>query len=140
MVERKKNCILPELARSMLNEYDLRKYFCAEAINTAGYVSNRALIRHNWDKTSHELYHNKIPNIGYFKVFFFFFFVANVLFWTTKKSWKIFTSKADRVSNKRTLVIEESMHVVFDESYNDISNEFICSDDLERNFWRFTCQ
>ena len=26
------------------------------------------------------------------------------------------------------------MHVVFDESCNDISNESICSDDLERNF------
>ena len=26
------------------------------------------------------------------------------------------------------------MHVVFNESVNNISNEFICSDDLERNF------
>ena len=44
------------------------------------------------------------------------------------------TSKDYRVFNERTLVIKESMHVVFDESYNDISNELICSDDLERNF------
>ena len=41
------------------------------------------------------------------------------------------TSKAYRVFSKRTLVIEESMHVAFDESCNDISNESICSDDLE---------
>ena len=44
------------------------------------------------------------------------------------------TRKAYRVFNGRTLVIEESMHVVFYEFYNDISNESICSDDLERNF------
>ena len=43
-------------------------------------------------------------------------------------------SKAYRVFNKRTLVIEESMHVVFDEYCNNISNESICNDDLERNF------
>ena len=30
-------------------------------------------------------------------------------------------SKAYRIFNKRTLVIEESMHLVFDESCNDIS-------------------
>ena len=60
----------------MLNEYDLPKYFWAEAVNTAGYVSNSILIRHCLDKTSHELYHNKISNIRYLKVFF----VANVLF------------------------------------------------------------
>ena len=47
------------------------------------------------------------------------------------------TSKAYRVFNKRTLVIEESMHVVFDESCNDISNESICSDDLEFFFFFF---
>ena len=43
-------------------------------------------------------------------------------------------SKAYRVFNKRTLVIEESMHVVFDKSGKDISNESICRDTLERNF------
>ena len=44
------------------------------------------------------------------------------------------TSKAYRVFNKRTLVIEKSMHVVFDESCNIVSNESIYSDDLEKDF------
>ena len=42
VVEKKK---LQEFTRSMLNEYDLPKYFWAEAVNTACYVSNRVLIR-----------------------------------------------------------------------------------------------
>ena len=53
----------------MLNEYDLPKYFWAEAVNTVSYVSNRILIRPSLDKTTFELWLNKIPNIGYFKVF-----------------------------------------------------------------------
>ena len=74
--------------------------------------------------------------------------VINVLFWITqKKLWKfdskndagIFlgdssTSKTYRVFNKKTLVIEKSIHVVFDESWNNVSNESICSDDLEKDF------
>ena len=65
----KKKRTLQEFARSMLDEYDLPKYFWAEAVNTTCYVSNRVLIRYSY-KTYHEVYHNKIPNIGYFKVFF----------------------------------------------------------------------
>ena len=66
------------------------------------------------------------------------FLVTNVLFLTTKKSLKFYfkmdigiflgyssTSKTYRVFNMRTLVIEESMHVVFDISCNDISNEYL---------------
>ena len=68
VVERK-NSTLQEFARSILNEYDLPKYFWAEAVNTACYILNRVLIRSSLNKTPYELWHNKIPNVGYFKVF-----------------------------------------------------------------------
>ena len=138
MVE-KKNRTLQEFARSMLNEYDLPKYFWAEAVNTACYILNRVLIRPSLNKTSYELWHNKIPNVGYFKVFGCKCFILNnnekLGKFDSKTDIGIFlgyssTSKAYRIFNKRTLVIEESMHVVFDESCNNISNESICSDDL----------
>ena len=45
MVERK-NGILQEFATSMLDEYDLPKYFWAETVNTVCYILNRVLIRH----------------------------------------------------------------------------------------------
>ena len=50
MVERK-NRTLQEFARSMLNEYDLHKYFWVEAVNTACYILNRVLIRPSLNKT-----------------------------------------------------------------------------------------
>ena len=68
VVERK-NHTLQEFSRSMLNQYDLPKYFLAGAVNTACYILNRVLIRPSLDKTSYEVWRNKILNVGYFKVF-----------------------------------------------------------------------
>ena len=127
----------------MLNEYGLPKYFWTEAVHTACYVSNRVLVRPSLDKTPYELWHGKIPNIGYFKVFGCKCFILNnkekLGKFDSKTDVGIFlgyssTSKAYRVFNKKTLVIEESIHVVFDESWNNVSNESICSDDLEKDF------
>ena len=44
VVERK-NRNLQEIARTMLNEHSLPKYFWAKVVNTACYVMNRVLIR-----------------------------------------------------------------------------------------------
>ena len=74
VVERK-NRVLQEMARSMLNENDLPKYFWAEAVNTACYVVNRVLIRPNMDKTPYELWRGESPILAILK-----FLDANVLF------------------------------------------------------------
>ena len=55
VVERK-NRTLVEMARSMLCENGLPKYFWAEAINTTCYITNCALIRPLLKKTPYELY------------------------------------------------------------------------------------
>ena len=55
VVERK-NRSIQEMARTMLNENSLPKYFWAEAVNTACYVLNRVLIRPNLNKTPYELW------------------------------------------------------------------------------------
>ena len=44
VVERK-NRVLTEMARSMLNEKEVPQIFWADAMNTAFYISNRAYIR-----------------------------------------------------------------------------------------------
>ena len=54
VVERK-NKSIQEMARTMLNENVLPKYFWAETINTAYYVLNRMLIRPHLNKTLYEL-------------------------------------------------------------------------------------
>ena len=115
----------------MLNEYGLPKYFLARAINTACYVLKWVLIRPSLGKNPYELWHGKISNIGYFKVFGWKCFILN-----NKEKLEIFYSKTDvgifqgysatckayRVFNKKSLVIEESMHVVFDESCDNVFN------------------
>ncbi|KAH9650254.1 hypothetical protein KPL70_026300 [Citrus sinensis] len=136
VVERK-NRSIQEMARTMLNENALPKYFWAEAVNTACYVLNRVLIRPNLNKTPYELWKDRKPNIGYFKVFGCKCFVLNTKDnlgkFDSKFDVGIFlgysnSSKAYRVYNKRTLVVEESMHVSFDES-NPSSTEKVVVDD-----------
>lgn len=138
VVERK-NRTLQEMARTMLNENDLPKYLWAEAVNTACYVSNRVYIRPQFNKTSYELWKGRKPNIGYFKVFGCKCFILNTKENLGKFDSKTdvgiflgysFSSKAYRVFNKRTLVVEESMHVVFDES-NAFSTKEIIYDEVE---------
>ena len=53
VIERK-NRSIQEMVRTMLNENALPKYFWAEAVNTACYVLNRALIRPHLNKTPYE--------------------------------------------------------------------------------------
>ena len=113
------------MARIMLYKYNLPLYFWVKAINTSCYISNRVFKRHILNKTSYELWNNRKPKISYLKVFGCKCFILN-----TKDNLGKFDSKADeeiflaystsskayRVFNKRTLVVEESMHVVFNET------------------------
>ncbi|KAH9671200.1 hypothetical protein KPL70_017266 [Citrus sinensis] len=112
-------------------------YKKAEAVNTACYVLNRVLIRPNLNKTPYELWKDRKSNIGYFKVFGCKCFVLNTKDnlgkFDPKSDVGIFlgysnSSKAYRVYNKRTLVVEESMHVTFDE-FNHSSTEKVVVDD-----------
>ncbi|KAH9697591.1 Integrase catalytic domain-containing protein [Citrus sinensis] len=125
------------MARTMLNENYLPKYFWAEAVNTACYVLNWVLIRPNLNKTPYELWKDRKPNVGYFKVFGCKCFVLNTKDnlgkFDPKSDVDIFlgysnSSKAYRVYNKRTIIVEESMHVTFDES-NPSSTEKVVVDD-----------
>ncbi|KAH9769987.1 Integrase catalytic domain-containing protein [Citrus sinensis] len=137
VVERK-NRSIQEMARTMLNENSLPKYFWAEAVNTACYVLNRVLIRPNLNKTAYEFWKDKKLNIGYFKVFGCKCFILNTKDNLGKFDPKfdvgIFlgysnSSKAYRIYNKRTLVVEESMHVTFDESNPSSTEKVVVNND-----------
>ncbi|KAH9733812.1 Integrase catalytic domain-containing protein [Citrus sinensis] len=139
VVERK-NMSIQEMARTMLNENALPKYFWAEAVNTACYVLNRVLIRPHLNKTSYELWKDKKPNIGYFKVFGCKRFILNTKDnlgkFDPKSDVSIFlgysnSSKAYRVYNKRTLVVRESMHVTFNESNISSMEKGVANDDAD---------
>ena len=124
VVERK-NRTLQESARTMLSDSNLPNNYWAEAIGTACYVQNRVLVRPILNKTSYELFHDRVPSVSYFKVFGSKCFILNTKDnldkFDPKSDEGIFVgystrSKAYRVLNKRTHVIEESLHVKFNEA------------------------
>ena len=125
------------MARTMLNENNLPKYFWVEAINTSCYVLNRILLRPIIKKTPYELWKNKKPNISYFKVFGCKCFILNTKDnlgkFDAKSNVGAFlgystSSKAFRVFNK-TMVVEESIHVIFYESNNYFQEKESFDDD-----------
>ncbi|GMI80361.1 hypothetical protein HRI_001705400 [Hibiscus trionum] len=125
------------MTRTMLCENNLPKYFWAEATNTACYIINRVMIKPILKKTPHEILKSKKPNISYFHHFGCKCFVLNnrkdnLGKFDAKSDEAIFlgyslNSKAYRVFNKRNLVVEESIHVVFDD--NLLSRKESCDDD-----------
>ena len=110
----------------MLNENSLPKYFRVDAVNTAYYVLNRVLIRPILKKTPYELFKGRRPILSRLNVFGCKCFILN----NGKESLEKFDAKKDkgvflgyatqsqayRVYNKRFMNVEESMHVVFDET------------------------
>jgi len=110
----------------MLNENSLPMYFWADAVNIACYVLNRLLIRPILKKTPYEVFKGRRPVLSHLKVFGCKCFILN----NGKESLGKFDAKADegvflgydtqshayRVYNKRLMTVEESMHVVFDET------------------------
>jgi len=124
IVERK-NRSLKEFARTIRNETELPKYFWADAVSIACYVLNRVLIRRILKKTPNELFKGRKPNVFHLKLFGYKCFILN----NGKDNLGKFDSKSDegiflgyslhghayRAFNKRTILVEESMHIAFDE-------------------------
>ncbi|WRX10304.1 Integrase [Theobroma cacao] len=133
-----KNQTLKEMARTMLCENNLPKYFWAEVVNTVAYILNRVSIRPMISKTPYELYKGRKPNISHLRSFGCKCFVLN----NRKQPLGKFDAKSDEAIflgyalnskvysgfNKRTLNVEKSIHVVFDES-NDLLKEIRVDDD-----------
>ena len=125
VVERK-NRVLTEMARSMLNEKEVSQVFWADAMSTACYISNRAYICKGLDKTPYELYKGRKLNISHLKIFGSKCYIhnngkVNLAKFDPKANVGIFIgyslrSKTYRMYNMRTRTVEESMHVVFDET------------------------
>jgi hypothetical protein len=61
-----KNCILIEMARTVLDEYKTSDQFWVEAINTACHATNRLYLHKLLKKTSYELLTSNKPNVSNF--------------------------------------------------------------------------
>jgi hypothetical protein len=138
VVERKNRTLL-DMARTMLDEYKTPDWFWAEAINTACYSINRLYLHRILKKTSYELLTGKKPNVSYFRVFgskcFIFIkrgrkskFAPNAVegFLLGYDS----NTRAYRVFNKFTGLVEVSCDIMFDET-NGSQVEQVDLDELD---------
>jgi hypothetical protein len=137
-VERKNKTLL-DMARTMLDEYKTSDRFWAEAINTACYSINRLYLHRILKKTSYELLIGKKPNVSYFRVF------GSKCFNLVKRGRKSkfdpkaaesfllgydSNTRAYRVFNKSTGLVEVSCDIVFDET-NGSQVEQVDLDELD---------
>ena len=121
-----------KLARTILSESSLPKYFWVDVVSTTCYVMNRVLIRPILKKTPYELFNGRKPNIEHLKVFGCKFYILN----NGKENLGKFDEKADsdiflgyslsshdyRVYKKRLMTVEESTHVIFEEANHTKQN------------------
>ncbi|GJV91922.1 putative ribonuclease H-like domain-containing protein [Tanacetum coccineum] len=121
-VARKKNRTLIEAATTMLVDSKLPTTFWAEAVNTACYVLNGILVIKSHNKTPYELIHGRPPLIDFMKPFGYLVTILNTRDLLGKFDGKAdkgyfvgysVVSKAMRVFNKRTRIVEETLNIRF---------------------------
>nr|GFC22301.1 retrovirus-related Pol polyprotein from transposon TNT 1-94 [Tanacetum cinerariifolium] len=124
IVERK-NRTLIEAARTLLADSLLLIPFWVEVVNTACYVQNRVLVTKPHNKTPYELLHGTLPSIGFMRPFGCLVTILNNLDPLGKFQGKVnegflvgysVCSKAFRVFNSRTRIVQETLHVNFMEN------------------------
>nr|GFB49106.1 hypothetical protein [Tanacetum cinerariifolium] len=103
-IAERKNRTLIEAARTLLADLLFPIPFWAEAVNTACYVQNRVLVTKPHNKTPYELLHGRLPSKFQGKVDEGFLIGYSVC------------SKAFRVFNSRTRIVQETLHVNFMEN------------------------
>ncbi|GKB84493.1 ribonuclease H-like domain-containing protein, partial [Tanacetum coccineum] len=121
-VAERKNRTLIEAARTMLADSKLPTTFWAEAVNTACYVQNRVLVIKPHNKTPYELFHDRTPSLRFMRPFGCLVTILNTLDHLGKFDGKAdegffvgyyLNSKAFRVFNSRTRIVEETLHITF---------------------------
>nr|GFA17791.1 ribonuclease H-like domain-containing protein [Tanacetum cinerariifolium] len=122
---KRKNRTFIEAARTLLADSLLPIRFWAEAVNTACYVQNRVLVTKPHNKTPYELLHDRLPRIDFMRPFGCLVTILNTLVPLGKFQGKVdegllvgysVCSKAFRVFNSRTRIIQETLHVNFMEN------------------------
>ncbi|GKA21298.1 putative ribonuclease H-like domain-containing protein [Tanacetum coccineum] len=129
VVERK-NKTLIEATRTMLADSKLPTTFWAEAVNIACYVQNRVLVIKPHNKTPYELFLGRKPALSFMRAFGCLVTILNTLDHLCKFDGKAdegffvgysTISKAYRVFNNRTRIVEENMYVKFSKEIPNIA-------------------
>ncbi|GKD52825.1 retrovirus-related pol polyprotein from transposon TNT 1-94 [Tanacetum coccineum] len=139
-VAERRNRILIKATKTMLVYSKLPTTFWAEAINTACYVQNRVLVVKPHNKTPYELFHGRTPTLSFMTPFRCHVTILNTIDHLGKFDGKAnegffvgysLNSKAFRVFNSKTRIVEENLHIRFSESTPNAvgtqSNGFACT-------------
>ncbi|GKD70435.1 putative ribonuclease H-like domain-containing protein, partial [Tanacetum coccineum] len=119
-VAERRNRTLIEAARTMLADSKLPTTFWAEVVNTACYVQNRVLVVKPHNKTPYELFHGKTSTLSFMRPFGCPVTILNTTDHLGKFDGKAdegffvrysLNSKAFRVFNSRTRIVEENLHI-----------------------------
>ncbi|GKD37304.1 putative ribonuclease H-like domain-containing protein [Tanacetum coccineum] len=128
-VAERKNRTLIEAAKTMLDNLKLATTFWAKAVNTACYVQNRVLVIKPHNKTPYELFLDRKPALSFMRLFWCPVTILNTIGHLGKFDGKAdegffvgysTNSKAFRVFNNRTRIVEENLHVQFSENISNI--------------------
>ncbi|GKA45527.1 putative ribonuclease H-like domain-containing protein [Tanacetum coccineum] len=112
--------------------------FWAKAVNTACYVQNRVLVTKPHNKTPYELFLGRKPALGFMRPFGCLVTILNTIDHLGKFDGKAdegffvgysINSKAYRVFNSRTRIVEENLHVQFSEDTPNITRSTKACDD-----------
>ncbi|GJU88210.1 putative ribonuclease H-like domain-containing protein [Tanacetum coccineum] len=129
-VAERKNRTLIEAARTMLADSLLPIPFWAEVVNTACYVQNMVLVTKPHSKTPYELLLGRTPTLSFMRPLGCPVTILNTLNHLGKFDGKAdegvlvgysINSKAFRVYNHRTRIVEENLHVNFLENKSNIA-------------------
>ncbi|GJY63523.1 putative ribonuclease H-like domain-containing protein [Tanacetum coccineum] len=124
-VAERRNRTLIKAARTMLVDSRLPTTFWAEAVNTACYVQNRVLVVKPHNKTPYEFFHGRTPTLSFMRPFGCPVTILNTIDHLGKFDGKAdkgffvgysLNSKAFRVFNSRTRIVEENLHIRFSKS------------------------
>ncbi|GJU69326.1 putative ribonuclease H-like domain-containing protein [Tanacetum coccineum] len=128
-VAKRKNRTLIEAARTILANSKLPTTFWVEAVNTACYVQNRVLVIKPYNKTCYELFLGRKPALSFMRPFGCPVTIFNTIDHLGKFDGNAdegffvgysTNSKAFRVFNSRTRIVEENLHVKFNEDTPNI--------------------
>jgi hypothetical protein len=140
VIERKNRSLI-DMARMMLGEYKTSERFWSEAVNITCHAINRLYLHRLLKKTSYELLTGNKPNISYFRVFGSKCYILVKKGRHSKFDPKVVegfllgydsNTKAYRVFNKSSGLVEVSSDVVFDET-NGSPREQADLDDVDED-------
>ncbi|GJQ97528.1 uncharacterized mitochondrial protein-like protein [Tanacetum coccineum] len=126
----------------MLADSKLPTTFWAEAVNIACYVQNRVLVTKPRNKTPYELFLGRKPALGFMRPFGCPVIILNTIDHLGKFDGKAdegffimysINSKAFRVFNSRTRIVEENLHVQFSENTPNIAGSTKACDDAGKS-------